>query len=150
MKSLPFVLSRLYLPPFQIAGYEVQVRAYRDGHFFKVHRDVDPNFPGAHRMINFVYYFHKQPKPYTGGDLLLFDTDIENNRFTTSAFTLVQPEDNSLVFFPSACYHSVVPVGCPSKEFADSRFVINGHVGKRVPAKPAVDAPAGTGVAAAS
>ena len=130
---LPRVLPRLYLPPFTMGEHEVQVRAYQDGHFFKTHRDADPDFPGANRMINFVYYFHKLPRPYSGGELLLFDSDdVEvKGRMTMSRFTSVVPEDNSVVFFPAHFYHCVLPIRCPSRDFSDSRFVINGHFHKR-------------------
>jgi Rps23 Pro-64 3,4-dihydroxylase Tpa1-like proline 4-hydroxylase len=132
-------IPRLHLPPFKIGPIEVCVRAYQDGHFFKVHKDSSPNPSYANRVINFVYYFHKQPQPYTGGELLLFDSDIEADTFTMARFTRVVPEDNTVIIFPCSYYHSVVPICCPSKEFADSRFVINGHVRKRMEAKPAVD-----------
>ena len=86
-------------------------------------------------MINFVHDFHRVPKAYTGGELLVFDSDIQADTYTRARFTRVVPEDNSIVFFPSPYYHSVLPVHCPSGEFADSRFVINGHLFKRVEAK---------------
>jgi Rps23 Pro-64 3,4-dihydroxylase Tpa1-like proline 4-hydroxylase len=100
-----------------------------------VHRDADPDLPGATRMINYVYYFHKTPRPYTGGELLLFDSDTEvKDSWTRSRFTCVAPEDNSVVFFPPNFYHSVAPIRCPTQDFADSRFVINGHYHKSEPA----------------
>jgi Rps23 Pro-64 3,4-dihydroxylase Tpa1-like proline 4-hydroxylase len=33
---------------------------------------------------------------------------------------------NQIVFFPSETLHEVLPVECPSGEFADSRFTVNG------------------------
>ena len=53
----------------------------------------------------------------------------------------VEPADNSIVVFPAARLHSVVPVSCPSKELANSRFVINGHVNQRVAARATTDVP---------
>src|SRR5262249_13352080 len=135
---IPKVSPRLHVPPFVIERLEVKLRAYLDGHFFRLHMDCPQRTPeNVNRRVSFVYFFHKQPRAYTGGDLLLFNTDVENDRFTTSAFTRVQPEDNCIVFFPSAYYHSVVPVSCPSKEYANSRFVINGHVSRRADPKQA-------------
>ncbi len=144
---LPDVLPRLHVPPFEISQLEVKVRAYLDGHFFRVHMDCPPkqqtdvpnrqtNVPN--RQVSYVYFFHKLPRAYSGGELLLFDSDpdVDKSQYTTARFTRVVPEDNSIVFFPSAYWHSVIPVSCPSKEYADSRFVINGHVSRRVP-KPA-------------
>jgi SM-20-related protein len=139
---IPKVIARLHVDPFEMVNLEVKLRAYLDGHFFRIHMDcpIDSE-QSANRKVSYVYFFHKQPRGYKGGDLLLYDTDIENNKFTTAGFTSVEPQDNSIIIFPSPYYHCVVPVSCPSKEFADSRFVINGHVSKRV-ATAAAEAPA--------
>ncbi len=146
----PCVGSRLNLPLFTVVSYEIQVRAYQDGHFFKIHRDADPDSQSSRRMVNFVYFFHKLPRPYTGGELLLFDSEPEvKDTFTVSRFTRVVPEDNSIIFFPPHFYHSVVPIGCPSHEFADSRFVINGHFHRGVEVKTESNAPVETIRAAA-
>ncbi len=107
------------------------VRAYRDGHFFGIHRDAPPNSPYANRILNYVYYFHSLPRPYSGGELLLFDSDPELDTFTQTRYTRVVPEDNSIIYFPPNYYHCVIPTRCPRKEFADSRFVINGHIRQR-------------------
>jgi len=138
-RILAQAIPRLHLPSFQIGPIEVCVRAYQDGHFFKVHQDASANSAYATRLINFVYYFHKQPRPYSGGDLLLFDTDVEADALAMAGFTRVVPQDNALILFPCNFYHSVVPIRCPSKEFADSRFTINGHVHKRAETKPALE-----------
>jgi len=136
------VAPRLHVAPFEIGDLEVKLRAYLDGHFFRIHMDCPPLVEScANRRVSYVYFFHKLPRAYIGGELLLFDSDIATDWYTTSGFTRIVPEDNSIVLFPSAYWHSVVPVSCPSKEFADSRFVINGHVSKRVP-RPVVEATA--------
>ncbi len=136
LEELPRVIPRLHLQPSKpkIGPIELVLRAYQDGNFFKIHRDAPPGSAFANRVMNYVYYFHKVPRPYTGGELLLFDSDPEADTFTQSRFTRVVPEDNSLIIFPPNYYHCVVPIHCPSKEFADSRFVINGHVHKRAEA----------------
>ncbi len=136
---LPPVLPRLQVGPFKIGGVEIHVRAYQDGHFFRVHKDTDaltalPNV--ANRVVSFVYFFHRVPRRYTGGDLLLIDTNVEANKMTTARFTRIIPEDNSIIIFPSNYYHCVVPVQCPSQEFADSRFVINGFVRQSLATEP--------------
>jgi Rps23 Pro-64 3,4-dihydroxylase Tpa1-like proline 4-hydroxylase len=138
--ALPKVQARLHVPAFGVGETELKLRVYLDGHFFRIHMDCPARSKqNVNRRISFTYFFHRMPRAFTGGALLLFDTDIENNLYTTSAFTRIEPEDNSIVFFPSACYHSVVPVSCPSQEFANSRFVINGHFSRHAPA--ATDAP---------
>jgi hypothetical protein len=132
-KVLPSVLPRLQVQPFAIDVLDVQLRAYLDGHFYKAHMDAPANSPIVNRrVLNYVYYFHRLPKPYSGGELLVFDTDVEADKFTKSRFTRVVPEDNSIIFFVPNFYHCVLPVRCPSKDFSDSRFVINGHIYKRL------------------
>jgi hypothetical protein len=131
---IPEIARRLHVTPFEIGELEVKLRAYLDGHFFRMHMDSHSEEETCkYRQVSYVYFFHKTPRAYTGGELLLFDTDVAVNRFTTDSFTRIVPENNSIVFFPSACWHSVVPVSCPSKRFEDCRFVINGHVSKRAP-----------------
>jgi predicted 2-oxoglutarate/Fe(II)-dependent dioxygenase YbiX len=127
--EIPGVLSRLHVAPFDIAKLEVKIRAYLDGHFFRFHMDCPKDMPDlANRKVSYVYFFHKHPRGYSGGDLILFDSDIERDLFTTKSFTRIVPENNTLVIFPSPYYHCVIPVSCPSQQFEDSRFVINGHV----------------------
>ena len=38
------------------------------------------------------------------------------------------PEDNCIILFPCTFFHSVLAVRCPSGDFGDSRFIVNGHV----------------------
>lgn len=130
---LPDVVRRLNVPKFQVEQIEVKLRVYQDGHFFKAHMDSPQDRrDSASRIVSFVYFFHKEPRPFSGGDLLLFDSDVESNRYTTSRLTRVIPENNCLIFFPSAYWHCVIPLCCPSGAFDDSRFVINGHIHRRV------------------
>jgi Rps23 Pro-64 3,4-dihydroxylase Tpa1-like proline 4-hydroxylase len=147
--ALPKVQARLHVPPFEVGNFELKLRIYLDGHFFRIHMDCPSRSEqNVNRRVSFTYFFHRTPRAFTGGALLLFDTDIENNLYTTSTFTRIEPEDNSIVFFPSACFHSVVPVSCPSQELANSRFVINGHFSRRAPAAanaPEIEEPARDG-----
>ena len=130
---LPGLFGRLHVAPFAIDKIELDLRAYRDGHFFKMHVDGRPSVPAtANRIVSLVYYFHRQPRPYTGGELILFDSDPDSGQTTKARFTQVVPEDNTLLVFPSRFYHCVVPIQCPGPDFGDSRFVINGFVHQRV------------------
>ena len=54
---------------------------------------------GVSPHAQLVYYFHRQPRPFTGGDLLLYDTDPETSRTTAGAFTRIEPVYNSLVLY---------------------------------------------------
>ncbi|HEY9301476.1 MAG TPA: 2OG-Fe(II) oxygenase, partial [Phormidium sp.] len=74
-------------------------------------------------------YFYREPKPFSGGELLIYDTQIFNSSYyKADSFQAIEPRNNSIVFFPSQCYHEVLPVTCVSQAFADSRFTINGWV----------------------
>ena len=126
-ESLRKVITRLELPRISIQTADMVIRAYGNGHFFRVHRDAPPSSSYANRLLNYVYYFHKSPRPYSGGELLLFDSDVAADTHTLSRFTRVIPEDNMLALFPPNYYHCVNPVCSESHEFSDSRFVINGH-----------------------
>jgi hypothetical protein len=133
---LPELQPRLNIPPFAIDYLEFNVRVYRTGHYFRTHQDAPEGVPAAARRLSYVYFFHKMPRSFSGGDLVLFDTDTRANEFTASAFTRIAPEDNALVVFPSRYYHCVVPLLCQTDDLINSRFVINGHVCER-PAEPA-------------
>ncbi len=124
---LPRLQPRLNVPPFDMDSVEFKVRVYKDGHFFRVHMDSPKKSTCAGRKVSYVYFFHKMPRAYTGGDLVLFDSDIVTNRFSSASFTRVVPEDNALIVFPSAYWHCVVPLRCDSSDFTNNRFVINGH-----------------------
>ena len=100
--------------------------------------------------MTFVYYFHRQPRRFSGGDLLLFDTDPEQDA-CGAKYTRIAPSHNSILFFPSACYHQVLPVVCESSDDA-GRFTLNGWTH---PADTPTDAPracqgAGSGRASAT
>ena len=51
------------------------------------------------RRLSYVYYFHRQPRPFRGGDLLLYDTDRQAGNFEMGVFTRIEPLHNSIVFF---------------------------------------------------
>jgi Rps23 Pro-64 3,4-dihydroxylase Tpa1-like proline 4-hydroxylase len=126
---LPEVLAQMSIDPFSIADIEAQLTAHNQGHYYKLHND-NGVLQTAARRITFVYYFHREPKSFTGGELRIFNRILaqgsESIPGQAEAFKLIQPLNNSIVFFPSHYFHEVLPVECPSKLFVDSRFTING------------------------
>ena len=80
------------------------------------------------RAISYVYYCHREPKPFTGGELLLYDTCPGTKRFARTRFSRIDPKRNTLVLFPSCYYHEILPVHCESDRFEDARFTVNGWV----------------------
>jgi predicted 2-oxoglutarate/Fe(II)-dependent dioxygenase YbiX len=116
------------LPDFAFESVEMQFTAHNDGDFYKAHRDHGEGGM-EHRRLTYVYYFNRQPRGFSGGGLALFDTLGEGARYNAQVYSLVEPEDNSLIIFPSSFWHEVQQVSCPSGAYADSRFTLNGWIG---------------------
>jgi SM-20-related protein len=125
---LPEVLTQLDLPLFEITEVEAQLTAHNDGNYYKIHNDNGSDGT-ATRELTYVYYFNRQPKAFSGGELQIYDTVIKNNQYAqASTYQTIEPRDNSIVFFLSRYMHEVLPIACPSRSFADSRFTINGWI----------------------
>ena len=125
---LPEIFSKLGMASFPVSQIECQMTSHNDGNYYKVHND-NGSPDTATRELTYVYYFYREPKPFAGGELLIYDSKIENNYYVKAdSFKTVEPRNNSIVFFLSRYMHEVLPVRCPSKTFADSRFTINGWV----------------------
>ena len=128
---LPDALARFQRQEFPIANVDIQLTASNNGDFFKVHRDnssVEPlDIPL--REVSYVYYFHTEPKAFTGGQLRLYNSiDGEVQNSAVQSAKTITPQQNTIVLFPSAYDHEVLPVRCPSGEFGNSRFTVNGWI----------------------
>lgn len=118
----PLIAKTLDVPMFPLAQVEAQLTAAMNGYFFKQHSDEAPEIP---RVLTCLYYLHREPRGFAGGDLRLYDCIQENDgRAAAETFTSVTPKANRLVVFPSDEFHEAMPVRCPSKAFADSRFAV--------------------------
>jgi len=121
---LPSLIAQLRVTPFENPRLETELVAHGDGAFYKRHIDTRTNRDDDldHiRVLSGVYYFHAEPKGFSGGALRLHaigSKDGEN-------FVDIEPIRNGLLVFPSWAPHEVMPVSCPSKRFVDSRFAIN-------------------------
>lgn len=108
----------LEVPTFDPAGWEWNATLHHHGCFYGWHRDV----PGAHagepgeRVLSFVYYLHSTPKLFSGGELEFQDG------------TLVSPDNDRLVIFPSEQRHQVRLVECWAPGVTHGRFTINGWI----------------------
>ena len=124
----PELIRRFRLPPFKPGVTEVQLTAHNHGQFYRVHNDCGSP-PTASRVISFVYYFGRQPSGFTGGHLRVFDALIKDGRWIKGpAAYEIAPVHNRIVFFLSRYHHEVLPVVCPSGQFADGRFTMNGWI----------------------
>lgn len=108
----PSLIAHFGLPPVEIGEIEAQLTAHNDGHYFRRHQDNRSRETEA-RVLTYVYYFFREPKPFAGGELEI-------------AGDILPVRHNSIVFFPSETWHEVFPVRCASRAWPDSRFTING------------------------
>lgn len=123
---LPLVVDRLGMEEFSISGVEAQVTASNDGDFFCFHSD-NGSASVASRHLTFVYFFHREPLQFEGGELQIHDARLESGVYVSAgSYQTIVPQQNQIVFFPSELLHEITPVKCSSQVFADSRFTLNG------------------------
>lgn len=118
---LPELCQRLQVAPFEVKQLEIKMTVYQDGHYFKPHADGD-------RYISYVYFFMRTPKAFSGGELLLFDSDLAAKTYSQAAYTRIIPAPNTIIFFPSPCYHTVTTIRSDAEDFGSGRFTIHGHL----------------------
>jgi SM-20-related protein len=116
------ICRALGMAPFDLATIEIRLAAHTDGDYFKPHRDtltgLERSLAAHDRMITAVYYFHRQPKAFSGGELLL-------HPFSPGEPLRIEPRSNRLAVFPAFLLHQVLPVSVPSGKFADSRLSVS-------------------------
>jgi Rps23 Pro-64 3,4-dihydroxylase Tpa1-like proline 4-hydroxylase len=116
-------IEAMGLPPFELSGIELELAAHNDGAHFHRHIDMQTAMGsnGSHRALSAVYYFYREPKGFTGGQLRIYPIRSTGDE----EFVTAEPAQNTLVVFPSSVPHQVMRVECPSQDFADSRFAVN-------------------------
>ncbi len=124
--ALPPILDKLGMEEFSITGVEAQVTASNDGDFFHFHSDNGSDRV-ASRYLTFVYFFHREPRQFEGGELRIHDARLEDGAYVSAgSYQAIVPRQNQIVFFPCELLHEITPVNCASQLFADSRFTLNG------------------------
>lgn len=130
--KIPEMLRAIGVAPFEVEFIELELAAHGDGAHFARHTDI-PVGPGRRplggdgtgtqdRIVSAVYYFHREPKAFSGGELRLHrlgSTGAEGD------YLDIPPEQNSLVVFPSWAPHEVLEIRSPGGRFEDSRFAVN-------------------------
>jgi Rps23 Pro-64 3,4-dihydroxylase Tpa1-like proline 4-hydroxylase len=122
---LDWAIRELHLSPIDLAPLELELVAHGEGAFFDQHIDTATDGTTAHsaRALTGVYYFHRRPKGFDGGNLRLHAmapaTDGERR------IVDIPPRSDTLLLFPSWAPHEVQRISCPSGAFLDSRFAIN-------------------------
>lgn len=117
-------VRKLRVSGFEVSTVELQLAAHNDGAHFARHIDTQVHASSGEsvRALSAVYYFYREPKAFTGGELLLFPFASKPDETTC---TSVKPSQNTMIVFPSWATHEVATVHCPSRDFADSRFAVN-------------------------
>lgn len=110
------LLGREPLLPTRV---ECQQTVHLDGGFYRRHAD-DQGDEARRRALSWVYYHHKLPRAFEGGELVIFSSN--------GSELVVEPVDDALVMFPSNLEHEVRDVVVPSRALADARFTVNGWV----------------------
>ncbi len=125
---LPEALGYLGLAAPERPAFETQLTTHNDGGYLKIHNDNGSPLTSS-RVLSYVYYFHREPPAFRGGQIRIYDSQVVSN-FWVAADTFVdlQPENNMMLLFPSRLLHEVLPISCPSRRFADGRFTLNGWV----------------------
>ena len=123
---LPDVLWRLRMEDLDVGHTAVEVTVHLHGGFFVAHRDKSSK-SARHRIVSCVLFFHRAPRPFVGGDLLLHDIGRAEGS-PAGAFSRIEPLRGSIVFFPGDCLHEITPVACGA-EFGDGRFTVNAWIG---------------------
>jgi hypothetical protein len=122
----PRILEKLGHEWFEATEVETQITASNEGDYFRVHSDNGQPENGA-REVTFVYFFHREPKKFRGGELRIYDSRGENGSSRRGPnYRVIVPQQNQIVFFPSSLEHEITPVECPTQAFVDSRFTVNG------------------------
>jgi hypothetical protein len=122
LEALPAVTEALATPVSDVDPWECRYRAYRDGSFFAPHRDRLEQ-----RVLTWVYWFHRVPQSFTGGDLLLYDR-ARDRRASEFLWTRFAPVDNALICFRSDVLHEVTTTHCDPADPMTGRFIVHGHV----------------------
>ena len=104
---------------------ELQLTRSHDGDFYKPHPDKGLNLPEKERKITFVYYLYNEPKKFLDGNIRIYKTDFNSNRYKKNKFIDIPPINNTILFFPSYKWHEVLPIKCHG-DWKNSRFTING------------------------
>lgn len=142
-ENLADIFRRTGSKPFEVEYFELEVAAHGDGAFFAHHSDMPVgvgrrplggDLTGKQdRVVSAVYYFHREPKRFSGGTLRLYrlgDHDASGD------YIEFEPEQNSLVVFPSWVRHEVRRVSCPDCGFEDYRFAVNAWLCKTLAPRP--------------
>ena len=115
ISAWPAAARSLGVPRFRASRVVAQLTMHGDGDYYRMHDDNGaPSI--ARRAITFVYYVHREPRAFEGGELALAAGRRGRRRGP--------PLGNSVVFFPAGGVTRSARFG--RRHFANGRFTVNG------------------------
>jgi SM-20-related protein len=133
--ALDQIIERIGYSGPKPSSLELELAAHGHGAHYLPHLDIavgEDRLPlgaweGEDRALSAVYYFHREPKGFSGGELRLyrFGSMWNCDESDADSYVDLQPHNNSLVVFQSWAMHEVRRVSCPSGDFKDYRFALN-------------------------
>jgi Rps23 Pro-64 3,4-dihydroxylase Tpa1-like proline 4-hydroxylase len=122
-KAVDEAIPKLGLVNVESYSLEPELTWCGNGGFFKTHVDtLYRDRPANQRVMTVVYYFYKEPKAFTGGQLRLYGLGSDAN---SPGPREIEPLLDRAVLFPAWFPHEVLPVDSSSHAFADGRFAIS-------------------------
>jgi SM-20-related protein len=135
LDARPDVMRATGITGTEPRSLELELAAHGDGAHYGAHVDIPigpdrlplGNGPGEDRVISAILYFHAEPKGFSGGQLRLYRFGVPPSLegVSSSDYVDLEPDQNSLVAFPSWARHEVRQVECPGDRFRDRRFALN-------------------------
>jgi len=120
LEALPALFDALEMAPFPVSELQPTMIHGLDGHYGTPHTD---DCAGRNKLT-VLYYIHKTPKAFSGGELELYASDSSSpHGYRETPIARIEQKDNLLLAFASETYHGVAPVQCDSGNFEDGRFV---------------------------
>jgi Rps23 Pro-64 3,4-dihydroxylase Tpa1-like proline 4-hydroxylase len=129
LQTLPAISAELGVPAVDPRVLEIEMVAHGEGAFYRRHNDMLGRSVLLSRRISMVYYFHRLPKAFTGGELRFYSLGGAEH-------VDIEPRSDRLVAFPSWAPHSVERVCVPNNEFSYARFALNIWIGAATEASP--------------
>lgn len=119
--------------------------AHGEGGHYGIHTDAS-RVRDVSTALSAVYYLHRRPRGFGGGQLRLYDTLLhEGGAQPAESYRTIEPDHDTIVFFPASAFHEVVPSTCPSGQFADHRFTLTTWISGAESATPGSGIASGTG-----
>ena len=122
--------SEFPLSEFKLTNnHETQVSRYGEGGHYFYHIDRNDK---VGRLITVIYYFFKEPKAWSGGELCITNSLAHNSKLIEENPNIktIMPENNMAVIFSTQILHCVLDTKSP-KEFDKGRFSANIWLGIR-------------------